>query len=349
MNHTETPSGRGYTLAHDADVKGFTTFGVSARARVLATLHEASSIPTLLAEPDVARAARRFVLGGGSNVLFTHDFDGLVLRVATRGIEILDESPQAVRLRVAAGEAWDALVRWTLAEGYPGLENLILIPGTVGGAPIQNIGAYGVELAEFMNGVEAWDFERGKWQTFSAADCGFAYRDSRFKHEPGRFLVTALELDLPRERALCLDYSGVREELHRAGVASPEARDVARAVETLRRRKLPDPERIGNAGSFFKNPVVREEQARRIQAELPSQRGYPAGEGRIKLSAAGLIEACGFKGFREGDVGVSEKHALVLVNHGHASGADMWALAERIRVAVAERFGIRLEVEPRVL
>jgi UDP-N-acetylmuramate dehydrogenase len=334
---------------HDADIKAFTTFGVSARASVVATLHETSSLPALLAEPAIARAERRFVLGGGSNVLFTRDFDGLVLRVATRGIEVLDESSQAVRLRVSAGENWDAFVRWTLAEGYSGLENLIFIPGTVGGAPIQNIGAYGMEVAEFVSGVEAWDFKRGEWLSLSAEDCDFAYRDSRFKHEPGRFLVTAMTLDLPRERGLRLDYAGVREELQRMGAESPEARDVARAVETLRQRKLPDPARIGNAGSFFKNPVVSEAQASRIEAALPSLRGYPAGDGRIKLSAAGLIEACGFKGFREGDAGVSDKHALVLVNHGHASGADMWALAERVRAAVSKRFGIFLEPEPRVL
>lgn len=345
------PAGQpvGYTLAEQADLTALNTFRVSARAACLATLHETGALAPLLAEPAVRGAQERFVLGGGSNVLFRHDFDGAVLRIATRGIAQLEATPAHQRVRVAAGESWDAFVRWSLQHGLAGLENLILIPGTVGAAPIQNIGAYGVELDEFVTQVQAWDFNNNALAWIEAEDCGFAYRDSRFKREPGRYLVAAVEMALPRKRELRLDYAGVRDELAAMDAAAPDHMDVAHAVERLRRRKLPDPARIGNAGSFFKNPVVGVSQASALQAEHPALSAYPLDTSRVKLSAAGLIEACGLKGCREGAVGVSDKHALVLVNHGGASGAEVWALAERIRSEVQSRFGIALEPEPRVL
>lgn len=339
----------GYSLVRNADLARLTTLRVPARARLLAELRRAAALPALLDEPGLRDADRVFVLGGGSNVLFRRDFDGVVLRIATRGIETVAEDRDSVRLRIAAGENWDAFVRWSLAQGLAGLENLILIPGTVGAAPIQNVGAYGVELAEFVVCVKAWDRERGEFADLSAADCAFGYRDSRFKRGPGRYLVTALELELPRTPALRLDYAGVREELQAMAVVSPRPGDVARAVERLRLRKLPNPAEIGNAGSFFKNPVVSNARAGALKRQYPSLPVYPAGDGRSKLAAAWLIEACGFKGYREGDAGVSEKHALVLVNYGGATGEAIWALAERIRNAVAERFGVVLEPEPTIL
>lgn len=349
MIRESTHDKRGYSLERDVDIAGLTTFRVASRVRLLASLHDTQALPELLERPQIAGLPRRFVLGGGSNVLFRGDFDGLVLRIATRGIEVVDESPRGARLRVAAGENWDAFVRWTLEQGYAGLENLILIPGTAGAAPIQNIGAYGVELSEFVAAVEARDIERGKFVSIAAEDCRFAYRDSRFKRESGRFVVTALELELPRERELRLAYAGVREELESMDVDAPDHGDVARAVERLRLRKLPDPARIGNAGSFFKNPLVTEAKARAVQATHPELTGHWAGDGLVKLSAAQLVDACGFKGRRAGNAGVSDKHALVLVNRCHATGGEIWALAERIRVAVAERFDIELEPEPRLL
>jgi len=332
----------GYGLDRDALIP--TTFAVPARARRLVTVRDAAALPALLEE---ARGGPLFVLGGGSNVLFTRDYPGTVLRLATRGIELVGEHAGRGRVRVAAGENWDAFVRWSLAQGFAGLENLVLIPGTVGAAPIQNIGAYGVEFSDFAAAVEVLDRASGRFVELPASDCGFAYRNSLFKREPERYVVTAVVLELPRERALRLDYRGVREELAAMGVGTPAHTDVARAVERLRLRKLPDPARLGNAGSFFKNPVVTEARARMLRGRYPDLPVHPAGDAaHAKLSAAWLIEACGFKAHRDGDTGVSEKHALVLVNYGSASGADVWRLAGRIRAAVRERFDLDLEPEP---
>lgn len=350
MSQRKSSPSQGYALLPQADLAALTTFRVPACARVLAELYQARALGELLATEEIAHANACFVLGGGSNVLFTRDYPGAVLRIATRGIDVVDERDGFVRLRVAAGENWDGLVRWTLARGLAGLENLILIPGTVGAAPIQNIGAYGVELAEFVVAVEAWDGERNSFVRLGREECGFAYRDSRFKREPGRFIVTAVELELPRERELRLDYRGVREELQAMAITAPTHDDVARAVERLRLRKLPNPAEIGNAGSFFKNPLVARERAQALEADYPGLPVYPTDDvGRAKLSAAWLIEAVGFKGRRDGAAGVSEKHALVLVNHGGATGADILTLAGQIRAAVTERFGVTLEPETKVL
>ncbi|MGH8129200.1 MAG: UDP-N-acetylmuramate dehydrogenase, partial [Gammaproteobacteria bacterium] len=287
----------GYALAHDALIPN--TLRVSARARLLARIKDAGAVPRLLAE---TAGERLFVLGGGSNVLFTQDFEGAVLQLVNRGIEDRGDG----RVRVAAGERWDGFVRWSLAAGYAGLENLILIPGTVGAAPIQNIGAYGVELAEFVGSVTAWDRTRDRFVELSAADCVFGYRDSVFKHEPERYIVTAVDFVLPRTHSLVLDYRGVHEELAAMGVASPTPADVSRAVERLRLRKLPNPAEIGNAGSFFKNPLVSAATAEVLHRRYPELPVYPAEPARAKLSAAWLIERCGLKGYREGDAGMSD-------------------------------------------
>jgi UDP-N-acetylmuramate dehydrogenase len=253
------------------------------------------------------------------------------------------------RVRVAGGENWDSFVRWSLAAGFCGLENLILIPGTVGAAPIQNIGAYGAELSEFVDAVEAWDRNAESFVRLDHAACAFTYRDSVFKRNPHRYLVTAVEFLLPRKRPLRLDYAGIREELRALGVAAPTPATVGQAVERLRRRKLPDPAKIGNAGSFFKNPIIARDRLDALRDAYPNLPAYPHGESQRKLSAAWLIEACGLKGAREGAAGVSEQHALVLVNHGGATGAEIWALATRIRETVAARFGVNLEPEPVIL
>jgi len=252
-------------------------------------------------------------------------------------------------VRAEAGAGWDALVDWTLARGLAGLENLALIPGLVGAAPIQNIGAYGVEVAECIAVVEAWDRGSGRMVRLDPPDCGFGYRDSVFKRAPDRWIVTAVEFRLSRNGAPRLGYAGVREELDAMAIANAGPAEVAGAVRRLRRRKLPDPAVIGNAGSFFKNPVVTAESAERLRsghADLPV---YPAGPGKAKLSAAWLIEHCGWRGAREGDAGVAAQHALVLVNHGHASGAELLALARRVAASVEVRFGVRLEPEPRIV
>jgi len=330
----------GYTLTREARIPN--TLRVSARARILARIEAAAALPRLLA----AMAGEQvLVLGAGSNVVFTHDFDGVVLQWANRGIE----EGGAGRVRVAAGEQWDGLVRWSLHAGYAGLENLILIPGTVGAAPLQNIGAYGVELAEFIAAVTAWDRAQHKFVELSPADCAFAYRDSVFKRENGRYIISAVEFALPRARGLVLDYRGVREELAAMNIDAPTHTDVGRAVERLRRRKLPNPTQIGNVGSFFRNPMFERGPADVLQRRYSALPMYAVDGGRVKLSAAWLIESCGLKGQRAGDAGISDQHALVLVNHGRATGAEILALAHRVQTAVEERFGIVLQLEPKVL
>lgn len=346
MIHSPTDS-NGYTLHDNAPLADRNTLRVSASARRLAEIHDPSVLAPLLTGPALA-GDRILVLGEGSNMLFAGDVDATVLAMATRGVEIFEDAERP-RLRVAAGERWDDFVRWSLGRGYPGLENLIMIPGTVGAAPIQNIGAYGVEVAAFVDMVEAFDMQRGRFVELSNADCAFGYRDSLFKQQPDRFVVTAVTFGLPRTRALNLSYAGIGEELARMGIARPAPIHVAEAVVQLRTRKLPDPAVIGNAGSFFKNPWVDQARAEALHAAHPELPLWPGQDGRHKLSAAWLIEASGFKGAREGDAGISNRHALVLVNHGQASGAQLWAFAQKVRAGVQARFGVTLEPEPRVI
>jgi UDP-N-acetylmuramate dehydrogenase len=337
----------GYTLIERASLAGRNTLRVAARAQLLAEIRDASKLPELLDFPAV-RGSRVLVLGEGSNVLFTGDFDGTVLAMATRGVQ-LESDGDSARIAVAAGERWDDFVRWTLGQGFAGLENLILIPGTVGAAPIQNIGAYGCEVAEFVESVEAWDLHDRCVVTLDRASCAFAYRDSLFKREPGRYIVTAVRFVLPRSRPLRTDYAGIKEELARMGVDKPAPFHVAEAVVHLRTRKLPDPAVLGNAGSFFKNPIVADAVARQLGREHPGLPIWPQPDGRAKLSAAWLIETAGFKGVREGDAGMSHRHALVLVNHGNATGPQLWALARKVIAGVRETFGIVLEPEPLIV
>jgi UDP-N-acetylmuramate dehydrogenase len=271
-----------------------------------------------------------------------------VLSMETRGVHV-EQDGDIARIAVAAGERWDDFVRWTLGQGFAGLENLILIPGTVGAAPIQNIGAYGTEVAEFIESVEAWDLKERRVVTLDRQTCAFAYRDSLFKREPDRFIVTAVRFALPRTPTLRLDYAGIRDELARMGVDKPAPFHVAEAVVHLRTRKLPDPAVIGNAGSFFKNPMVDATQGEALKHEYPELVAWPGNDARWKLSAAWLIEAAGFKGTREGDAGISNRHALVLVNHGKASGQELWAFAQRVIDGVQSRFGITLDPEPVVI
>ena len=337
----------GYTLIENASLATRNTLRVDARATLLAEIRDAAKLPELLDFPAI-RNSRLLVLGEGSNMLFTGDFDGTVLAMATRGVQVESDGDSA-RIAVAAGERWDDFVRWSLGQGYAGLENLILIPGTVGAAPIQNIGAYGCEVAEFVESVEAWDTRERRVATLDHATCAFAYRDSLFKHEPGRYIVTAVRFVLPRNRPLRTDYAGIDEQLARMGVDKPAPFHVAEAVVHLRTKKLPDPAVIGNAGSFFKNPIVDVALAEVLKREHSELAFWPQPDGHCKLSAAWLIEAAGFKGVREGDAGISNRHALVLVNHGKASGSQLWALAQRVMHGVREKFGVQLEPEPVVI
>jgi UDP-N-acetylmuramate dehydrogenase len=288
-------------------------------------------------------------LGEGSNVVFAGDLQALALCLASRGIELLDQNAGEALLRVAAGENWHELVRWSLARGYSGLENLALIPGTVGAAPIQNIGAYGVELCSLLDRVYATEISSGREVSLSLDECELAYRDSVFKGRlRDRYVITAVDLRLSREARVQVDYPALARYLQEQGIAEPGPGDIFDAVVAIRRSKLPDPLREPNAGSFFKNPILDVELAESLKSRYPVLPIYPHGAGLAKLPAAWLIDHCGWKGRREGAVGVHPEHALVIVNYGGARGKDVMALAERITRSVAERFGVQLEIEPRV-
>jgi UDP-N-acetylmuramate dehydrogenase len=340
--------------ARDAPLQSRNTFGVAATAPVLVEVADASALPALFADPDFG-GSLSLVLGGGSNLLFAGNPEGVVLALTGKRVSQLDPSPDSDTgdrsiVRADAGVEWHDFVMRTLRQGFCGLENLALIPGTVGAAPIQNIGAYGAEVREFIHAVEAFEPATGTMHRFDASGCGFAYRDSLFKQQPDRYIVTAVEFALSREPALKLDYAGIREELDSMGIAASTPEHVADAVIAIRRRKLPDPAVLGNAGSFFKNPIVPAAQADALKSAydaLPVFRGND--DDTRKLSAAWLIDQCGWKGHRDGDAGVAASHALVLVNHGSATGAQLLDLARRIAASVRSRFGVALEPEPRVI
>ncbi|WP_372013119.1 UDP-N-acetylmuramate dehydrogenase [Pseudoxanthomonas sp. 10H] len=338
-----------FRLLRDADLSTRNTFAVAARTPWLLEVNDPAALAEAL-DLEQVRGLPLLMLGGGSNLLFAGDAPGVTVAVRAPEVSIIEDRGDRAIVRAGAGVDWHRLVTWSLDRGLCGLENLALIPGSTGAAPIQNIGAYGVEVGEHIVAVDAWDRHARQPVRLDRAACAFGYRDSAFKRDPGRWIVTAVELDLAKRAAPRLDYAGIGEELARMGVAAPGARDVAEAVIRIRRRKLPDPAVVGNAGSFFKNPIVPAAQA---QALLDAHPRLPAfagdGEATRKLSAAWLIDACGWKGAREGDAGVSAAHALVLVNHGHATGLQLLDLARRIAASVHARFGVALEPEPRIV
>jgi UDP-N-acetylmuramate dehydrogenase len=335
-------------LHENLSLKPYNTFRVDVKARLFAEAGSDEQVREALALA-VERGLPLLPIGGGSNLLLTRDVDALVLRIASRGIRILGDDGVDVLLEAEAGEPWHPLVLWTLEQGLGGLENLSLIPGTVGAAPMQNIGAYGVELKDVFAGLTALDRETGELREFGLDDCQFAYRDSLFKREPGRWLILRVRFRLSRAPQLHLDYGPVRQRLEAEGIAAPTAKDVSRAVCAIRSEKLPDPMELGNAGSFFKNPLVSAELAQRLRSEHSDLVAYPQADGQMKLAAGWLIERAGWKGFREGDAGVHRLQALVLVNYGSASGNQLHALAQRIQADIAAKFGVELEMEPNLL
>ncbi|PPU94871.1 UDP-N-acetylmuramate dehydrogenase [Xanthomonas albilineans] len=338
-----------WSLTANAPLQALNTFHVTAQAPWLLQIYTPEALPEALLAPQLS-GATLLPLGSGSNVLFASDAPGVVLAFGNRSIDTLEHRADYAIVRAGAGTGWHELVVWSLGQGLSGLENLALIPGTVGAAPIQNIGAYGAQVEEFIHVVEAYDRADARFVRLDTAACEFGYRDSLFKRQPDRYLIVAVEFRLPRLHALRMDYAGIAEELEAMGITTPSAPDVAQAVINLRRRKLPDPEVLGNAGSFFKNPVLPLEQVQALQHAHPELPVFHSDDQmQRKLSAAWLIEACGWKGHRDGDAAVSATHALVLVNHGHASGTELLALARRISASVRERFGVILEPEPRIV
>jgi UDP-N-acetylmuramate dehydrogenase len=329
----------------DVSLKPFNTFGVDVRARLFAQADSDEDVRQALAYAQ-QHQVRLLIIGGGSNLLLTADVDALVLRMTSRGIRIVHEDCDQAVVEAEAGEPWHPFVLDMLARGLAGLENLSLIPGTVGASPIQNIGAYGVEIKDVFHSLTAMDRQTGQLREFSLEDCAFGYRDSVFKHDAGRWLILRVRFRLTYSANLHLDYGPVRQRLDTLGIKQPTPRDVSRAVCAIRSEKLPDPAILGNAGSFFKNPLVSAELSERLKQAHPGLVSYPQADGRAKLAAGWLIEQAGWKGFREGDAGVHELQSLVLVNYGSATGAQLLSLARRIQGDIAERFGVELEMEP---
>ena len=337
-------------LQRHASLQPFNTFGIAARAEALAHFGSTEDLRALIAAPELS-ALPRLVLGGGSNVLFTRDFDGLVLLNEIPGIAIESEIDDHIVVRAGAGVVWHELVMHCVANGWGGLENLSLIPGKVGAAPMQNIGAYGVEIKDCFVALEALRIADGEVVRFGLSECAFGYRESYFKRAgQERFIILSVTFKLTkRNHFVRTGYGDIQGELARMGVAQPTIKDVSAAVIAIRSSKLPDPKVLGNAGSFFKNPVVESAIAERIKAAHPNAPIFPSGEGQSKLAAGWLIEQCGWKGKRIGPCGVHERQALVLVNHGGATGAEIWALSDAVLRSVRERFGVELEREVNVV
>ena len=326
-------------------LKPFNSFGIDVRAQLFAEAHSDDDVREALAY-GAAKALPVLVIGGGSNLLLTQDIPALVLRMATQGIRVLSDDGVQVVVEAEAGEAWHPFVLWTLAQGFCGLENLSLIPGTVGAAPMQNIGAYGVEIKDVFAGLTALDRQTGELRDFNLQECNFAYRDSLFKHEVGRWLILRVRFALSRASQLKLDYGPVQQRLAAQGITDATPSDVSRAICSIRREKLPDPAELGNAGSFFKNPLVSQAVADELKSQYPDLVAYPQADGQMKLAAGWLIDKAGWKGFRDGDAGVHKLQALVLVNYGAATGREIANLALRIQQDIFKRFKVELEMEP---
>ncbi|WP_317197789.1 UDP-N-acetylmuramate dehydrogenase [Hymenobacter siberiensis] len=342
-------------LEENVSLRPYNTFGLDVRARYFARFASADELRALLKLPQV-QAAEKLILGGGSNLLFTQDFAGVVLKNEIRGLEIISEDgdAQTALVRAGAGESWHGMVEYTLDQQLSGIENLSLIPGTVGAAPLQNIGAYGAELRDTFDHLEAVEIATGEGRVFSAGECGFGYRESVFKNVlKSQFVVTAVVLRLHRQARPNLQYGAISDTLAELGIeGEPTPQDVSRAVVHIRRSKLPDPAEIGNAGSFFKNPEISQARFDHLKSQYPDLPGYPV-PGGVKVPAGWLIERAGWKGLRRGPGagthGVHARQALVLVNHGGATGGEVRQLAEEIISSVRQQFGVDLHPEVNIL
>jgi UDP-N-acetylmuramate dehydrogenase len=333
-------------LLQNVSLKPYNTFGIDTPA---AHFIEVSAVDMLPAVTDATAGMHRRVLGGGSNVLLTQPVTGAVIYNSIKGIHKDKEDGEHVWLTVSAGEVWHSFVMYAIANGWAGVENLALIPGTVGAAPIQNIGAYGVEAKETIESVTAWHWEDKCFYTYSNFECTFGYRDSIFKHElKDKVFITSVTFKLNKRPSFNTTYGAIEQELQKMGVTELSIKAIADAVIAIRTSKLPDPKQIGNAGSFFKNPTIPITQFNNLKQQHPNIPSYPVDAQTIKVPAGWLIEQCGWKGYRRGDTGVHEKQALVLVNYGHAIGSEVWQLSGDILQSVEDKFGIVLEREVQV-
>lgn len=336
------------TVRQNISLQPYNTFGLDVKAEHLAEISRVADIQYLLQDQQW-RSQNLLILGGGSNVLFTQDVKGLVMLNRMEGIEKLREDDHHVWVKAGAGVVWHELVMWTIERGWGGVENLSLIPGSVGAGPMQNIGAYGVELKDVFYELEALKLEDLSLHTFSNADCRFGYRESVFKRElRNQFFITSVTFKLAKQPTLNTSYGAIGAELQRMGVQQADIRDVSNAVIHIRRSKLPDPAKLGNAGSFFKNPEVEESVYNELKQQYPNVVGYPTSPGYVKLAAGWLIEQCGWKGKVVGHTGSHKDQALVLVNYGGATGSEVWQLALDIKASVREKFGVTIEPEVNV-
>lgn len=327
-------------------LKNLNTLGVEAFSRYFALIDSAEEVRAAITSLPHAGV---FVLGGGSNIVFTRDFDGLVLKSSMKGIRITGGDEDYALVESCSGEEWQDLVEFCISKGLFGIENLTSIPGSVGAAPIQNIGAYGVEIKDLLQSVEAIDMHTGEIRVFSNSDCCFGYRNSIFKQElKGKYFVTRVILKLAKKPVFKIGYGELQHTI--ADMKEPlSARLVASVIDGIRAAKLPDPREIGNCGSFFKNCIVTRDIYEALKAKYPALPGYPESEGWVKIPSAWLIEECGWKGYRSGDAAVYPKHALILVNYGKATGGDIYRLSEEIITAVHQRFGLLLEREAQIV
>ncbi|SOD15401.1 UDP-N-acetylmuramate dehydrogenase [Pedobacter xixiisoli] len=335
-------------LLENHSLKLLNTFGIDVNAKLYADISSEADLTSVFSNP-VVKENKLLVLGGGSNMLFIKDYDGLVLKISIKGIDVTEDG-EDILVTAGAGEVWDSLVKYCVANGYAGVENLTLIPGTVGASPIQNIGAYGVEIKDVFESCTAFEIATGQVRSFSKADCEFAYRESVFKGKlKGQFIVTSVTYRLSRTANLQTHYGAINAELERRGITAPSMADVSEVVAAIRVSKLPDPSTIGNAGSFFKNPIIDKTVFDDLLSQFPDMPHYPAPDGRIKLAAGWLIEACGFKGMVDGNTGTWKNQALVLVNHGGATGQEVYRFSEKIINTVQQKFGVLLEREVNIL
>lgn len=338
-------------IENHISLKSYNTFGLEAFARHWIDINSEADLQSLLRHSDY-RSLPKLILGGGSNVLFTQDFDGMVIKMSIQGIEVIREDERHVWLAVGAGVNWHELVLYCVANELAGMENLSLIPGTAGAAPLQNIGAYGVEIEQIFDSLEAIDLATGDKRHFSHADCQFGYRESIFKHAlKGRYIISQVTFRLDKQPTFHTSYGAIKETLDEMGVTSDtlSIRAISDAVIHIRQSKLPNPAEIGNAGSFFKNPEIPKTQFDQLKVQYPMMPGYPIGEATVKVPAGWLIEQGGWKGKRFGDAGVHTKQALVLVNYGEATGEAILAVARQVQDSISAQFGIQLTPEVNVI
>ena len=337
-------------IQKNVSLKPLNTFGLEAKARVFVEVKSIEDLQEVL-QSEVASNNPLFILGGGSNVLLSKDFDGLVIKNSIMGKEVVHETDDFVLVKIGAGENWHNFVLYALENGWGGIENLSLIPGTVGAAPMQNIGAYGVEIKEVFEHLQAVNISNGEVEKFNKEACRFGYRESIFKNKvKGQYIITHVTLKLTKEdHLLNTSYGAISETLEEMKVKKPTIQDVSEAVIKIRQSKLPDPSKIGNAGSFFKNPSVDRIQYEELKTEYPEIPGYDLPDNNVKVPAGWLIEQCGWKGVTRGAIGVHKNQALVLVNYGGGSGDDLKGLAEEIRASVIEKFGIELSAEVNII